>query len=111
MRGCRPLSDPEVSRVMRNFQGRDAARDRALFVLGVKSGFRISEMLGLQVRDLLHRGRVTERVTVRRRLMKGRREGRTVLLHPEAQMRGTSIAKVIEDVAGSVPVPGSQGAP
>jgi MoxR-like ATPase len=34
-----------------------------------------------------------------------------MLLHPEAQMRGTSIAKVIEDVAGSVPVPGSQGAP
>ena len=34
-----------------------------------------------------------------------------MLLQPEAQMRGTSIAKVIEDVAGSVPVPGSQGAP
>ena len=34
-----------------------------------------------------------------------------MLLHPEAQMRGTSIDKVIEDVAGSVPVPGSQGAP
>ncbi len=34
-----------------------------------------------------------------------------MVLQPEAQMRGTSIAKVIEDVAGSVPVPGSQGAP
>ena len=34
-----------------------------------------------------------------------------MLLQPEAQMRGTSIAKTIEDVAGSVPVPGSQGAP
>ncbi len=32
-----------------------------------------------------------------------------MVLQPEAQMRGTSIAKVIEDVAGSVPVPGSQG--
>ena len=34
-----------------------------------------------------------------------------MLLQPEAQMRGTSIAKTIEDVAGSVPVPGSQGPP
>jgi MoxR-like ATPase len=34
-----------------------------------------------------------------------------MVLQPEAQMRGTSISKVIEDVAGSVPVPGSQGAP
>jgi len=34
-----------------------------------------------------------------------------MVLQPEAQMRGTSIAKTIEDVAGSVPVPGSQGAP
>jgi MoxR-like ATPase len=33
-----------------------------------------------------------------------------MVLQPEAQMRGTSMAKVIEDVAGSVPVPGSQGA-
>ena len=33
-----------------------------------------------------------------------------MVLQPEALMRGTSIAKVIEDVAGSVPVPGSQGA-
>jgi MoxR-like ATPase len=32
-----------------------------------------------------------------------------MVLQPEAQMRGTSIDKVIEDVAGSVPVPGSQG--
>ncbi|GMQ84488.1 MAG: MoxR family ATPase [Acidimicrobiia bacterium] len=34
-----------------------------------------------------------------------------MLLHPEAQMRGSSIVKVIEEIAGSVPVPGSQGAP
>jgi MoxR-like ATPase len=34
-----------------------------------------------------------------------------MVLQPEAQMRGTSIAKTIEDVTGSVPVPGSQGAP
>ncbi len=34
-----------------------------------------------------------------------------MVLQPEAQMRGTSMSKVIEDVAGSVPVPGTQGIP
>ena len=40
MKGCRPLTDKEVARVAEHFLGR--SRDRALFLLGVKTGFRIS---------------------------------------------------------------------
>jgi hypothetical protein len=58
---------------------------RPLFLLGVKSGFRISELLALQVGDVWRGQRVVERVTVRRRHMKRQLEGRTVLLHPEAR--------------------------
>lgn len=85
MRGCRPLSDDEVADVMRSFWGEHARRDKALFLLGVKSGFRISELLSLQVRDIWQAGRIVERVTVERRHMKKKTEGRTVLLHPEAR--------------------------
>ena len=42
MKGCRPLSDEEITVVSRSFGGTYAARDRALFILGLKSGFRIS---------------------------------------------------------------------
>jgi integrase len=85
MKGCRPLTEAEVALVRQSFGGRYAQRDRALFLLGLKSGFRISELLSLQVGDVWRGAQVVERVTVPRRHMKRRLEGRTVLLHPEAR--------------------------
>jgi integrase len=85
MKGCRPLTEPEVEILQQRFGGVYAARDRALFLLGVKSGFRISELLSLRVGDVSQHGRLVERVTVQRRHMKQKLEGRTVLLHPEAK--------------------------
>lgn len=85
MKGCRPLTDEEVALVAKSFGGTYAVRDRALFLLGVKSGFRISELLSLRVGEVCQAGRLVDRVTVRRQHMKQRREGRTVLLHPEAK--------------------------
>src|SRR5437016_4989147 len=85
MKGCRPLTEPEVEILQQSVGGVYAARDRALFLLGVKSGFRISELLSLQLGDVWQHGRLVERVTVQRRHMKKKLEGRTVLLHPEAK--------------------------
>ena len=85
MKGCRPLTDEETRRVAQSFKGRFEKRDRALFLLGVKSGFRISEILSLRLRDLIANDRILDRVSVERRNMKRKREGRTVLLHPEAK--------------------------
>ena len=85
MKGCRPLSEEEVELMQRSFGGSYGARDRALFLLGVKSGFRISELLSLRVGDVYQHGRVVDRVTVSRRHMKQQREGRTVPLHPDAK--------------------------
>jgi len=98
MKGCRPLTDEEVALVGKSFGGRYAARDRALFLLGVKSGFRISELLSLPVGDVCQAGRLGDRVTVRRRHMKQRREGRTVLLHPEAR---TALAAWLQQLAAA----------
>ena len=85
-RGCRPLTEPEVEAVLTCFEGGQPAPDRALFLLGVRSGFRISELLSLRLRDVVQGGRLVERVHVPRRHMKGKREGRTVLLHPAARV-------------------------
>jgi integrase len=41
-----------VDLVTKSFGGTYAARDKALFILGVKSGFRISELLSLTVGDV-----------------------------------------------------------
>jgi integrase len=85
MKGSRPLEEQEVQDVASSFAGRFALRDRALFLLGVKSGFRISELLSLRIGDVVKNGRLVERVTVNRRHMKRKIEGRTVILNAEAR--------------------------
>ena len=76
MKGCRPLTEEEVDAVAASFTGQFATRDRALFVLGIKSGFRISELLSLRVGDVRQGGQFTARVYVERRSTKGKVEGR-----------------------------------
>jgi integrase len=85
MKGCRALTDAEVAVVAKSFGGTYAARDRALFLLGVKSGFRISELLSLTVGDVWQHGQFVERVAVQRRHMKGKHQGRSVIPHPAAK--------------------------
>jgi len=95
MKGCRPLSDDEVFSVLESFSGPNRMRNRALFLLGIKSGFRISELLSLRLRDVIQAGRLVDRVTVQRRHMKRKLESRTLLLHPEAK---AALAEWIEEL-------------
>jgi integrase len=89
MRGCRPLTDAEVNLIAKSFGGTFAKRNKALFIVGVRTGYRISELLSLTVGDVLHHGKVVDHLTVQRRHMKGgkagKTSGRTVPLHPEAR--------------------------
>jgi integrase len=84
MIGARPLTNGEIANVLNAFTGAYAARDRALFVLGLKSGFRISEMLSLRVSDVWRDGKVVEAVSVARKRMKGKVAARKVPLNREA---------------------------
>jgi integrase len=103
MKGCRPLSDEEVDVVQRSFGGRYGARDRALFLVGVKSGFRISELLSLRVGDVYQHGHLVDRVTVPRRHMKKKVEGRSVLLHPDAKAALATWLMQLRQVTGLMP--------
>ena len=85
MQGCRPLTPEEVDEILVSFGGRFADRDKALFVMGVYTGFRITELLSLRLRDVHQFGKVVPRVTISRGIMKGKRASRTVALHPFAQ--------------------------
>jgi len=85
MKGCRPLTNEEMELVAKTFGGRYAARDKALFVLGVSTGFRISELLSIRVRDVWQHGRFVDEVTVDRKYMKGENSSRTVELDPVAK--------------------------
>ena len=85
MQGCRALSEAELIQVPQAFTGLGALRNKALFVVGHRTGFRISELLSLTVGDVWQHGQVVTHVTVRRRQMKRHLAGRVVRLHPEAR--------------------------
>jgi integrase len=103
MKGCRPLTDEEVDLIQRSFGGVYGGRDRALFLLGVRSGFRISELLSLRIGDVWQHDRLVDRVTVPRRHMKGKQESRTVLLHPEAKASLAAWLLILRQLPGANP--------
>ena len=90
MRGCRALSDAEISDIIPKLE----LRDLGIFILGVRSGFRISEILSLKVKDAFKYSEVISHVTVSRCNMKGKKSGRTVALHPDAK---TVLLKIITE--------------
>lgn len=85
MAGARPLTGDEIADVRDSFGGMFAARDRAMFMLGVMAGFRISEILSLRIKDVMRHGKLLDRITVERRYMKGKKQSRTVPLHSIAK--------------------------
>lgn len=85
MTGCKPLTDKEIQGILRSFKGKYAIRDRCLFILGLKAGFRISELLSLKVGDIYQFGEVVGCISVQRKHMKGKTRSRTVPLHKEAK--------------------------
>lgn len=83
MIGSRPLTDAEVVAVSDFLR----PRDRAIFLLGIRTGFRISEILSLRRSDVQRlNGDIVTRVSVERKNMKGKISGRTVVLHESARL-------------------------
>lgn len=84
MKGCRNLSPEEVTKVFNklgNLNNRYGKRNQLLFLMGVKTGFRISELLSIRVKDVIQHNKVTARVTVTKANMKNQVESRSVALH------------------------------
>lgn len=83
----RALEQHEIAATLQAFRGRERLRDRALFLLGICLGFRISELLSLKIEDI--RGALSDapeaQIAVKRKSMKGKRKGRAVWVHSEAR--------------------------
>lgn len=82
--GCRPLSELEYQAMLTAFEGKYATRDLAMFEFGIRSGFRISEILSLTVGDVFRDGHILPSVTVQKCWMKGRKNSRTMPIHASA---------------------------
>jgi len=86
MKGCRPFTNEEVNLLSQSFGGKFALRDQTLFTLGVLSGFRVAELLSIQIKDVYQHDQIVDRVTVKRKSMKGQVQSRTVILHNDAKI-------------------------
>jgi len=72
MAGRKPLLETELPLVYAAL-AEFSARDRALFILGLNTGFRISELLALNVGDVWDGERIRPQVKVTREKLKGGR--------------------------------------
>lgn len=93
MLGCPPLSPKQTRLTLKNLKGRYRWRDRAIVVLGIRSGLRISELLSLKVEDVWTGNSTRERIYLGRKNAKGKGRGDSIVLHPKA---ATAITKWIQ---------------
>ncbi|PAU95386.1 hypothetical protein CK503_04105 [Aliifodinibius salipaludis] len=108
MRGARPLTDPEVQQMLnKGFTGNYHHRNRSLFAIGISTGFRASELLALQMRDVMHRKYPKDWIALERRHTKGKTQGRTnrlmefakKALQPwiDARLATTELAELLDE--------------
>ena len=64
MKGTRPLNNGEIRRVSTAFTGTFEVRNRGLFMLGVSTGGRISELLSLTIGDVYQNGRAVQQSAI-----------------------------------------------
>ena len=78
MKGTRPLDNKEIRLVSACFDGTFEARNRGLFMLGVSTGGRISELLSLQIGDVYQNKRAVTDLLFDKSVVKGGEVSRAV---------------------------------
>ena len=78
MKGTRPLDNDEIRRVSECFDGTFEARNRGLFMLGVSTGGRISELLSLTIGDVYQNRAAVTDLLFEKSIVKGGEVSRAV---------------------------------
>lgn len=78
MKGTRPLDNTEIQKVSDCFEGTYEVRNRSLFMLGVSTGGRISELLSLTIGDVYQNGQPVGDLLFDKSIVKGGENSRAV---------------------------------
>ena len=78
MKGTRPLDNDEIRLVSACFGGTFEIRNRSLFLIGVSTGGRISELLSLRIGDVWQNGRAVSDLLFDKSIVKGGEVSRAV---------------------------------
>ena len=92
MKGTRPLDNTEIQRVSLCFDGTFEHRNRGLFMLGVSTGGRISELLSLQIGDVYQNNKPVTDLLFDRSIVKGGEVSRAVPANSDGR---TAISSLI----------------
>ena len=85
MKGTRPLDNDEIRLVSVCFDGTFEARNRGLFMIGVSTGGRISELLSLQIGDVYQNGRAVTDLLFDKSVVKGGEVSRAVPVNSDGR--------------------------
>ncbi|MCY4552997.1 MAG: tyrosine-type recombinase/integrase, partial [Candidatus Poribacteria bacterium] len=85
MKGTRPLNNDEIRRVSAAFTGTYEVRNRSLFMIGVSTGGRISELLGLRVDDVYQNGKPVSDLLFDKSIVKGKEVSRAVPMNVDGR--------------------------
>lgn len=92
MKGTRPLINEEIQRVATCFDGTFAVRNRCLFILGVSTGGRISELLSLTLGDVYQNNKPVSDLLFDRSIVKGNETSRAVPINADGR---TAVQEII----------------
>ena len=96
MAGRKALSPEEEDQVLHLLPQKFNLREQALIVLGLNTGFRITELLSLDVGQVWERGTVRPRITVMRAHLKGGRGRRRRSLTSRSVPVNAAVAAILE---------------
>ena len=85
MKGTRPLDNDEIRRVSAAFTGTYEVRNRGLFMLGVSTGGRISELLSLQIGDVFQNRKPVGDLLFKKSIVKGGEVSRSVPVNADGR--------------------------
>ena len=85
MKGTRPLDNDEIRSVSTCFTGTFEARNRGLFMLGVSTGGRISELLSLTIGDVYQNKKPVTDLLYNKSIVKGGEVSRSVPVNADGR--------------------------
>ena len=85
MKGTRPLNNTEIRRVSAAFTGTFETRNRGLFMIGVSTGGRISELLSLRIGDVYQNGAAVTDLLYSKSVVKGGEVSRAVPVNSDGR--------------------------
>lgn len=85
MKGTRPLDNNEIRTVSQCFDGTFEIRNRSLFMIGVSTGGRISELLSLQIGDVYQKNAPVSDLLFDKSIVKGKEQSRAIPVNKDGR--------------------------